>query len=264
MSMAVKNQVRVILLSIKYNIMREMTNRVTFLTNIIFMILNNAAFILQWLLIFHLKPEIGGYAFREVMLLWALAASSFGLAHILFHRAFTLSDLILNGKLDSYLVQPKNVLLSIITSSTSTSAIGDMLYGYILLLVIGCNVKDFLLFTLFTVTGAIIYTAFVTIAGSLSFWIIRGDMLAESLHNTMVNFSIYPDTIFKNGVRLLLYSLVPIGFYVYMPLHVLLNFNLYTTLAVLCFAIGISLLAYFVFYRGLRRYTSSSLMSSRI
>lgn len=264
MSTAAKNQLRVILLSIKYNIMREMTNRVTFLTNILFMILNNAAFIVQWLLLFHLKPEIGGYAFREVMMLWALAASSFGLAHILFHRAFSLSDLILNGKLDSFLVQPKNVLLSIVTSSTSTSAIGDLLYGYILLLVIRCSVVDFLLFTLFTITGTIIYTAFVTIAGSLSFWIIRGDMLAESLNNTMINFSIYPDTIFKNGVRLLLYSLVPIGFYVYMPLHVMLKFNLYSTLGILGFTIGISILAFLVFYRGLKRYTSSSLMSARI
>lgn len=264
MSTAVKNQLRVILLSIKYNIMREMTNRTTFLTNIIFMIFNNATFIVQWLLIFHLRPEIGGYAFREVMMLWALAASTFGLAHILFHRAFSLSDLILNGKLDSYLVQPKNVLLSVLTSSTSTSAIGDLLYGYILLLIIRCNVADFLLFTLFTVTGAIIYTAFLTIVGSLSFWIIRGDMLVDSLHNAIINFSVYPDTIFKNGVRLLLYSLVPVGFYVYMPLHVMLQFNAYTTLAILGFAIGISLLAFIVFYKGLRRYTSSSLMSSRI
>ncbi|MDF2485437.1 MAG: hypothetical protein K0R46_1605, partial [Herbinix sp.] len=37
---AAKNQLRVILLSLKYNIMREMTNRVSFLTNVLFMILN--------------------------------------------------------------------------------------------------------------------------------------------------------------------------------------------------------------------------------
>ncbi len=261
---AVKNQFRVILLSVKYNIMREMTNRVTFLTNIIFMILNNAAFIVQWLLLFQLRPEIGGYGFRDVMILWGLAATTFGLAHILFHRAFTLSDLILNGKLDSFLVQPKNVLLSILTSSTSTSAIGDLIYGYLILVILHCSIADFLLFTLFSVTGAIIYSAFATITGSLSFWIVRGDMLADNLNNIMVNFSTYPDTIFKNGIRLLLYCLVPIGFYVYEPLHILLKFNLISTLGVIVFTIGLSLLAFFVFYRGLKRYSSSSLMSARI
>ena len=87
MSTAVKNQLRICLLAIKYNIMREMLNRVTFLTNIGFMILNNATFILQWMILFHIKEDIGGYTMREVMLLWGLAASTFGLSRILFARA---------------------------------------------------------------------------------------------------------------------------------------------------------------------------------
>ena len=49
---AADNQLRVCLLSIKYNVMREMLNKTTFLTNIGFMILNNATFILQWIILF--------------------------------------------------------------------------------------------------------------------------------------------------------------------------------------------------------------------
>ena len=52
------------------------------------MILNNAAFILQWMILFHIKEDIGGYTMREVMLLWGLAASTFGLSRILFARAW--------------------------------------------------------------------------------------------------------------------------------------------------------------------------------
>lgn len=44
---AVKNQGRVCLLSFQYNMMREMLNKVTFLTNIGFMMLNDAAFLIQ-------------------------------------------------------------------------------------------------------------------------------------------------------------------------------------------------------------------------
>ena len=40
MLMAVKNQMRVCALAVKYNIMREMLNKVTFLTNILFMMFN--------------------------------------------------------------------------------------------------------------------------------------------------------------------------------------------------------------------------------
>ena len=42
--MVVKNQIKVSFLSIKYALLREMLNKTTFITNILFMILNNASF----------------------------------------------------------------------------------------------------------------------------------------------------------------------------------------------------------------------------
>ena len=69
MLMAVKNQIKVLMLSVKYNIMKQMVNKVTFVTNILFMILNNASFIIQWIILFSLKDEIGGYTMKEVLLL---------------------------------------------------------------------------------------------------------------------------------------------------------------------------------------------------
>ena len=261
---AVKNQLRVILLSVKYNIMREMTNRVTFLTNVLFMVLNNSTFLIQWLLLFHLKSDIGGYGFRDVMVLWALAASTFGFAHILFQRAFHLPALILQGKLDSYLVQPKNVLLGIITSSTNSSAIGDLIYGYLIIIIFKFSISNLLLFTLFTILGGLIMGAFAVITGSLSFWIVRGDLLCENLNNVIVNFGTYPDSIFKNGIRLLLYTIVPVGFVVYQPMQIILNFDIMALFGVVAFTVGICLLAFLIFYKGLRRYSSSNLMSARI
>jgi len=128
---AVKNQLKVMFLSIKYALMQEMLNKVTFITNILFMLLNNASFIIQWLVLYSLRENIGGYTFREVILLWGIAAGTYGVAHFFFERAFSLSEMINDGKLDSYLVQPKNVLLTAITSDVDTSALGDILYGYI-------------------------------------------------------------------------------------------------------------------------------------
>ena len=45
MLMEAKNQIRVTYQSMKYALQREMLNKVTFVSNIIFMILNNACFI---------------------------------------------------------------------------------------------------------------------------------------------------------------------------------------------------------------------------
>ena len=55
---AVKNQMKVSLLSIKYALQREMLNKVTFISNIIFMVLNNSCFIIQWLLLYSIRSEL--------------------------------------------------------------------------------------------------------------------------------------------------------------------------------------------------------------
>ena len=261
---AVKNQIKVNLLSVKYNLMREMTNHVTFLINVSFMVLNNATFIIQWILLFHLRKDIGGYSLEDIMLLWGLSASTYGLSHIFFQQAYSLPWLIMNGKLDSYLVQPKNVLLGIITSATNSSAVGDLIYGYLVLVLFKFSLRNLLLFTLFSILGALIMTAFAVIAGSISFYLVRGDILAENMNNILVHFCTYPDTIFKESVRLILYVVVPTGFVVYLPMKIMIHYQPLYLFAVLGFAAVIISLAFLLFYRGLRRYTSSNLMMARI
>ena len=261
---SVYNQLRVCLLSVKYNIMREMINKVTFLTNIIFMMLNNGSFLIQWAILFRLKEDIGGYGFREVMVLWGLSASSFGLSHVLFARVFSLPELIINGKLDAYLVLPKNVLLGVMTSATRTSAIGDVAYGLIMICLSGFGIGAILLFLLFTVTGAVIITAFALLMGSLSFWFVRMEIFGNQMQNVLISFATYPDGIFKGGVKYLLYYIIPTGMMVYLPVHVITDFNPKSLLTVLGYALGLSVLAVGVFYRGLRRYSSGNLMEARL
>lgn len=241
-----------------------MLNKVTFLTNIGFMMLNNAAFIVQWVILFHLKEDIGGYSMKEVMLLWGLTASVYGLARILFARVFSLPELIISGKLDAYLVMPKNVLLSVITSATNTSAIGDFLYGIVVFCIFCFSIKRLFLFLLFTVTGAVITAAYALIMGSLCFWFVRADMFGYHMVNSMTSFSTYPDGIFKGAVRFLLYNIIPVGMAVYQPVHIMIRFDLTSLLAVSGYAVLISAAAVIVFYRGLRRYSSSSLMEARL
>lgn len=264
MLMEAKNQIKVIFLSLKYNIMRQMTNKVTFITNIVFMILNNASFIIQWIILFSIKEEIGGFTIKEVILLWGIAASTYGIAHLLFYKAFNLSDLIINGKLDTFLVQPKNVFLSVITSDTSISAIGDLIYGYICLSIYGITFKNFLLFTIFSITGAIIVTTFASILGSLSFWIVKADVFADASINIMLNLATYPGNIFKNSVKIILYTIIPVGIANYMPVDIILNFNFWNYGYIIIFTTFITILAFYIFNKGIKRYSSSNLMSSRI
>lgn len=260
----VKKEIRVSLLSIKFAIMKEMLNKVTFLSNIIFMILNNASFIIQWIVMFSLKENIGGYTFKEVLLLWGLASSTFGFSRFFFKNAFYLSETITNGKLDSYLVLPKNVLLSAITSNVDVSALGDLLYGYIMLILYGISIKNIILFTLFTILGGLILTSISIILSSLSFWFGASDTITDMGNSLMINFATYPDGIFKGITKVLLYTIVPVGISVYTPIKIISNFNLIYFLIVILVTILIIIGAIIIFYKGLKKYSSSNLMIARI
>ena len=82
--------------------------------------------------------------------------------------------------------------------------------------------------------------------------------------NTMIGFSTYPDGIFKGGARFLIYYIIPVGMAVYKPVHIMVSFDAGELFSVLGFAVGLSALSVFVFYRGLRRYSSGNLMEARI
>lgn len=264
MLMEAKNQLKISMLSIKYALIREMLNKTTFITNIIFMILNNASFIVQWLILYSLKENVGGYTFKQVLLLWGIAASTYGFAHFFFKKAFDLSEIINCGKLDAFLVQPKNVLLSAITTDVGTSALGDFLYGYIMLIVYGFSIKNFLLFTIFTICGGLILVSLSVILSSLSFWFNKTDVITDTYNHLMVNFATYPDGIFKGVVKIMLYTLIPVGIVNYIPVIILTEFNIYLFLLVILITTILIIFAFIIFNKGLKRYSSSNLMSARI
>ncbi len=264
MLMAVKNQIKVTILSIKYAIMREMLNKATFISNIIFMVLNNACMLVQWVVLFSIKSNMGGYTFKQVLLLWGMAAGVYGVSHFFFKKCFSLSDTINSGKLDAYIVQPKNILISTITSDIEVSALGDMLFAIIVYFIYGFTPLGFFLFIFFLITGGLMLTAISIILHSLSFWFSNADMVADVGNSLMINFATYPDGIFKGITKWLLYTLIPVGIANYIPVKVITEFNPLLFTINICVCIILIILANMTFYKGLKRYASSNLMNARI
>ena len=260
----VKKQFKVTRLSVKFALMREMLNKVSFITNVLFMILNNSAMVVQWIVLFSLKPEFGGYTLKQVLLLWALASGCYGVSRFFFKKAFSLSDTINSGKLDAFIVQPKSVLLSAITSDVEVSAIGDMLFSIIFFCIYGFSFIKLLLFVFFCITGGLLLTAITVTLNSLSFWFGNADMIAHVGDSLMINFATYPDGIFKGIVKWSLFTIIPLGLTAYLPVKTIINFNpLYFVIIVVATIVLISI-AVLVFNLGLKRYSSSNLMSARV
>jgi len=260
----VRNHIKLIFTSLKYNLLKEMEYRVAFISQVIGMILNNGSFIIQWIILFSLQSHFGGYLFEDVMLIWAVAAGAYGLNRIIFGNSINISNYVLTGKLDSYLVQPKNVLLNLIVSRSSASAIGDLLYGYIVIFIVGFTLESIALYTILILIGAIIFTAFTIIMQSLAFWLGRAEGIAAGVENAMLMPSTYPEGLFSGVVKTILFTVIPVGYMVYLPVRILRQFDILTMLSLLGFTALIVVIAVFIFYRGLKRYSSSNLMIVRM
>jgi len=230
------------------------------------MALSNSAFIFFWWIAFgQIGGSIGGYSFEDVLFIWAVTSSAFGLANILFENASRLTGLIVTGELDTYLLQPCNILLNIISARTSLSAYGDFVYGVILMLIFhATNPAAWLWFLSGTIIGGLLFTAIALSAHSLSFYWGDTTVVGQLATEFALNFSIYPDRIYAPAVRALMYSLIPTGFAVHIPLRLTQEFSPLLALASLGGTILYCIISGCFFYRGIKRYESGNVIVTRL
>ena len=92
----------------------------------------------------------------------------------------------------------------------------------------------------------------------------NSDIISDSGNNLMIHFGTYPDGIFKGVVKCLLFTLVPVGIANYLPIQVIVSFDIVKFLIVIGVTIFFILLAVLIFNLGLKKYSSTNLMSARI
>lgn len=249
-----------------FNLQSSMEYKSNFLIQSFGMVLNNASFILFWWVLFtKMGNTIGGYNFRQVLVIWAITSSGFGVGQVLFGNSMRLSDLIIEGQLDGFLLQPKNVLWNILIARTSIAAWGDFLYGVVLFAcAMPFTLYNWGLFLLFVLLAGFLMTAVMVLANTLTFYLGRANAIAGLVPDFLITMTIYPEGIFGGKIRFLLYTLLPAGFISYIPVRLLHQFSLRYLLYLLAFDTVFIALTFWVFYRGLKRYESGNLMQSRI
>ncbi|MEX1375864.1 MAG: ABC-2 family transporter protein [Eubacteriales bacterium] len=250
----------------RLNLASQMEYRTSFFVQIFGMVLNNASFIFFWYLAFEATgSQIAGYTFKDVMFLWAVASSAFGISHILFYNVHRISQIIITGELDTYLLQPVAVLPNVLGASTQVSAWGDLLYGIVLLAVVwGFTPSVWGIFFLAIVLGGLLLTAVNISAHTLTFYIGNASMITGAIFEFMLTFSIYPEGIFQGFIRLVIFSILPAAFITHIPLRLVKNFSI-STLAILIGFVSIFLfLSISFFNRGLKKYESGNLIVTRL
>lgn len=266
MLMEVKNNIRYILYAIKCNLLSTMEYKKSFIVQTVFMFVNNGFFLIFWNVIFGINNNtINGLEMRDILYLWSIPTVSYGFAHFVFGGVKNLDKYIISGGLDSFLTQPKNAFINIITSSSDFSAFGDLLYGTCITIYLSNNIFDFLIQIFYSIIGTILIIATSTIIRSLSVWIGDVSQMVHTYEHTMlINFSTYPEVIYGNITKFMIYTIIPAGYMVHLPIKLIGNFNIYGFLAVILATIIYSSISIFVFKKVLVKYESGNSMAMKI
>lgn len=261
-----KKHLKIVSCYFRLNLASSLEYRASFFTQAFGMALSNSSFIFFWWIAFkQIGGMIAGYSFEDILFIWAVTSSAFGLAHVLFANASAITNLIITGELDTFLLQPCNILVNVLCARTRLSAYGDLMYGFILMVIVYAgNSSAWFWFLFGVVIGTLLITAITLMAHTLSFYWGDASMIGQMAMEFTINFSIYPDKIYAPVVRALMYSIIPAGIAVHIPLRLFQNFSPSLMLAALGAAILYCVCAGVFFYRGLRRYESGNVIITRM
>ncbi|HHX75071.1 MAG TPA: hypothetical protein GX699_09235 [Firmicutes bacterium] len=257
---------RLIVLYFKINLASAMEYRGSFFLQAFGTAVSNATFVFFWWVAFRQRGgTIGGYGFNEVMFIWAVCSSAFGFANIFFGNLQQITRIIVSGELDTYLLQPKNVLVSLLCARTNLSAWGDLIYGFVLLAL--TRKADFTAWCVFVaaiIIGGFLIVAIAVTAHTFTFYLGDASLVGGLALEFVINFCIYPEGIYRGFVRALMYTAIPAAFIVHVPLRLAANFNPAWFVLLLAAAVLYCCFAWHFFFRGLKKYESGNLMITRL
>ncbi len=266
MLMEVKNNLKFFIRAMLCSIMSAMEYKVSFLVNSIFMFINNGFWLVIWMTIFNANGKsLNGITFDTILYLWSVPVIGYGVAHFFFGGFRNINNYIITGAMDSYMLQPKHPLLNVLTSKCDFSAFGDLVYGIVIgVIVTKGNISSFIFLLLLGCFSSIFIIASNVILRSISVWFGDTEMIAKTYsNNLLLQFSIYPEQLFGGVLKFILYTIVPVGYMAYMPINILMKFDIAQLGIVILAGTLYMTLAIFVFNKAMAKYESGNTIAMR-
>jgi ABC-2 type transport system permease protein len=249
---------------LKINFLTLIEYKTSFLVGTFGMLLNDGASLFFWWALFKKVGVINGWNMKDIFTLFSLVTASFGLSTGIFGNTMRLSLMIVQNELDFYLTLPKPALLHLLISKTSFTAFGDIVFGFLAyVLLVGASFKTFSLFLIMVVVSSLIIVSFSVLVSSFAFYIDTGGQVLEEIIYSLNALSMYPSSIFPSGIKVILYTLLPAAFIGYVPTLVIREFSFKYVFILLIALFTFAILGLILFNKGLKKYSSGSVIGLR-
>lgn len=256
-----------LLASIKYSAKSTIAYKTSFAIQVVGMIINDLGFFGVWYLFFTIFKDVNGWQFKEMVGLIGFIALTFGLVDACGSGIRKISRYVTYGQLDRFLVLPKSPLVSAILSESSISAVGDMAFGLVSIIIYfvisDLGLLSALMLIPVMVFALMAFCGFIIVVQSLVFWIPNSDELSGTFFEFMFGPALYPNASFTGAVRIFFTFCIPAIVIGGLPIDILLKPNLKDILTLAVLGISWLKVSTVVFYKGLRRYESGNLVGVR-
>ncbi|MES2198760.1 MAG: ABC-2 family transporter protein [Chlamydiota bacterium] len=238
--------------------------RGAFILEAILMVTNNIIFFSIWFIFFRQFNDIAGWKIDDMIVLIAIGTGAYGLMQLCFGGIKVLSKTIVTGDLDSYMTQPKNILLHAIGSKSNSRGWGNILTSVIALF-LGpfTSLSSICLALMSMVSGCLVFASVGIIAHSMAFWLGSVESLSRKYCDALFLFALYPTNIYSGFLQFVMFTFIPAGLIGYVPVELIRNFSIDRLIILLLSSVGFAALSFFVFYAGIKRYESGNRFGMR-
>ena len=201
----------------------------SFVLDLLGQALGQAGELITILVLFSRVRDLGGFRAPEVLLIYAMAAMSLGLADLVVGQLDDLPRWIRTGEFDVLLLRPLSSLVQLVTADLQLRRLGRIVVGVGVLVVVLARVPIQWTPTVIVVLvstpliGAVIIGSIWVATCSVSFWVIEGRELANAFTYGSQLSSAYPVTVFGPWTRRVLCFVVPGAFVAYFPVLAVLG-----------------------------------------
>lgn len=260
-----KKEIIFALYSIKKNIISSAELRVSFLLNIVGMVINNMSFVIIWGFLINTVGNIGGWDFASVLGLQGFTAIAFGVLFGFCFGIVNMPKLIQNGSFDQFLLSPKNVLVRVATSSFNPSALGDIVFGIMCFITYGYIAQITLLQSVLLIVlsffAVLVFSGIMIITHSLSFYFSESDSVVRGIFDFFFTPALFHGGAFQGKLRFFFTFIVPSLVVGTLPIEAVVGLSTKTMLLAVVISSFWFLLSIWFFNRSVKRYESANFIT---
>lgn len=259
---------RTLRLTLRQNLAGAMELRTGFLLQVCGMMINNVAFVVGWVFFFKVFGAINHWSIPETIGLQGMVALVYGLSFTLASGTVALPDYVHQGVFDQFLLSPRNLYLRILSSKLRVSAIGDCLFGVILLgiyaIQAGLAWTQVLLLLLFIPAAILLFCNISLLTSLLCFFVPDSSILSRNVFEAFFAPSMYPASLYQGWMRKVFLFVIPSLLIGGLPIEAIRDHRVPLLVATWIISLSWMGLTLLLLQRALRRYESGNLTGARV